>query len=77
MNGAAGARSALRLRPPLPEARTVTLPSPGQGRGDIKLPHHERANPDRLWNVILSEAKLQRRGRSPRGQAFNLGAIPG
>jgi hypothetical protein len=23
--------------------------------------------------VILSEAKLQRSGRSPRGQAFNLG----
>jgi len=23
-------------------------------------------------NVILSEAKLQRSGRSPRGQAFNL-----
>jgi hypothetical protein len=26
----------------------------------------------RLMNVILSEAKLQRSGRSPRGQAFNL-----
>ena len=25
-----------------------------------------------LVNVILSEAKLQRSGRSPRGQAFNL-----
>ena len=26
-------------------------------------------------NVILSEAKLQRSGRSPRGQAFNLGSV--
>jgi hypothetical protein len=25
--------------------------------------------------VILSEAKLQRSGRSPRGQAFNLGSV--
>jgi hypothetical protein len=25
--------------------------------------------------VILSEAKLQRSGQSPRGQAFNLGSI--
>jgi hypothetical protein len=25
--------------------------------------------------VILSEAKLQRSGRGPRGQAFNLGSI--
>ena len=26
-------------------------------------------------NVILSEAKLQRSGPSPRGQAFNLGSV--
>jgi hypothetical protein len=25
--------------------------------------------------VILSEAKLQRSGRSPRGQAFDLGSV--
>jgi hypothetical protein len=27
-----------------------------------------------LTAVILSEAKLQRSGQSPRGQAFNLGS---
>jgi len=40
-------------------------------------------NPDRNFDpgflprtiVILSEAKLQRSGRSPRGQAFNLGSF--
>ena len=26
------------------------------------------------FDLILSEAKLQRSGRSPRGQAFNLGS---
>ncbi|PYK19514.1 MAG: hypothetical protein DME53_11075 [Verrucomicrobia bacterium] len=28
-----------------------------------------------ITSVILSEAKLQRSGRSPRGQAFNLSSI--
>src|SRR6266481_8562170 len=40
-------------------------------------------NPDRTFDpgfslrtfVILSEAKLQRSGQSPRGQAFNLGSF--
>jgi hypothetical protein len=42
----------------------------------MPLDEHGSANPpgtqNRLYIVILSEAKLQRSGQSLRGQAFNL-----
>jgi hypothetical protein len=47
-----------------PRREPSPCPFLAEGRGDIRLLHHERANPDRPWNVILSEAK-------------NLGPIPG
>src|SRR5262249_59607176 len=61
-----------------------------QSRGSIASPDSTAARPafslrgriggsvrklETSDNVILSEAKLQRSGRSSRGQAFNLGSI--
>jgi hypothetical protein len=48
----------------------------GERRRGAEHTLDERANPRRSRNVSLSEAKLQRSGQSPRGQAFNLGLIP-
>jgi hypothetical protein len=66
--------SVIRLRPQWRKARCAlqAASSGGKSLAGCSAGFSVAADDADSLSVILSEAKLQRSGRSPRGQAFNL-----